>query len=109
MKITIKELENIIEEEINNSEFLIDRLLETNSILANTNKLLPSEWKKFKKRYLKQHRNTKVVSGSTKYGNEFEAIVDKSKPREAIVKYLPSSDEVLHDMRPGEFYDYIRY
>lgn len=106
MKIKKSQLIDIIKEEINEINSFTHKLLSEN-IFRNNNRLLPDEWNDLKRKYLKQHRNAKVVSGKS-HGVEFEAIVDKSQPKKALIKYIPKDDNVLHNMSPNEYSNYLK-
>lgn len=82
-------------------------LSENEGIFKNKNRMLPSEWEEFKDKFLAKNKDHKVVSG--KDGSvSFEAIVKKSQPRDAVVKYISSDMDVFHDLGSSEFFKYLR-
>lgn len=107
-KITKGRLKEIINEELKNANSLMNKLINEGNLFKNTNRLLPDEWEKFKKKYLQENRGYIVKVGKLQSGNKFEAIVDKSSPKKAIVKYIADDFLLQHNMKSTELYDYIR-
>lgn len=110
MKVTKKNLDKlrtIIREELEKASPIAELFLKEEGVFKNKNRMLPSEWEEFQQSFLSKNSDHKVVSG--KDGSvSFEAIVSKSQPRQAIIKYIPKDMDVYHDLRSSEFFKYLR-
>lgn len=95
-------LRTIVKEEIEKSFKLAEMITESDAF-RNRNRMLPSEWKEFKTKFLKRNNDHKL----RKFG-DVEAIVKKSAPNQAVVKYIKDDMDAHHSMKTTEFFSYLR-
>lgn len=105
MKMRRKELDAIraiIREELEKSSKLAELVNEADAF-RNRNRMLPSEWNEFKKKFLSKNKDYKL-----REFDGIEAIVKKSKPNRAVVKYIKDDMDAHHSMKTTEFFSYLR-
>lgn len=95
-------LRTIVKEEIEKSSKLAEMIAESDAF-RNRNRMLPSEWNEFKTKFLNRNSDYKLRT----FG-DVEAIVKKSAPNRAVVKYIKDDMDAHHSMKTTEFFSYLR-